>query len=72
MYDKYQNKYNFKKITPYKYMFNNEEVYASISEEGNIILEYNGNEYSLEEILKLFEEEETVNNNDEERKNDNT
>ena len=72
LYDKYQNKYNFKKITPYKYMFNNEEVYASISEEGNIILEYNGNEYSLEEILKLFEEEETVNNNDEERKNDNT
>ena len=68
LHDKYKNKYKFTKITPYKYLFNEEEVYVSLSEEGNIIIDYNDSEYDLDQFFKLFEEEN--NNKEEKEKND--
>ena len=68
LHDKYKSKYKFTKITPYKYLFNEEEVYVSLSEEGNIIIDYNDSEYDLDQFFKLFEEEN--NNKEEKEKND--
>ena len=68
LHDKYKSKYKFTKITPYKYLFNEEEVYVSLSEEGNIIIDYNDSEYNLDQFFKLFEEEN--NNKEEKEKND--
>ena len=68
--EKYKSKYLFTKISPYKYLYNDEEVYVELSENGTVIIEYNDREYSIEEFIKLFENEEDEKDYDEKNEDD--